>query len=61
MTSDRYILKFEIPVPADPAVRQAYLDLGWYELPGAFDEPPYLKWSHGRGSPKHPGKDQDGD
>lgn len=55
----RKIISFEVPVPADPAVKQAYLDLGWYELPGVFDDAPYLKWSHAKGSPRHPGDDDE--
>lgn len=48
------ILKFEIPVPADARLLQAYLDLGWSRLRGLFGEPDYLKWSHGKGSPQRP-------
>lgn len=46
------IHEFEIPLPADPAVLAAYESLGWYRL----DNPPRLKWSHARGSPRHPGE-----
>lgn len=45
------IIAFEIPVPASSALRQQYLDLGWYEL----TDPPRLKWSFASGSPRHPG------
>jgi hypothetical protein len=51
------ILKFEIPLPPEDEV-QAYLDMGWYRLPGLLSgEPDYLKWSYGKGSPRHPGDD----
>lgn len=47
--------QFEIPVPANPALLAAYEALGWYRL----DDPPRLKWSHARGSPRHPGEAHD--
>lgn len=47
----------EIPVPEDPELRQAYIDLGWIQLPGLFGGQPYLKWAKvGLGTPQYPGE-----
>lgn len=45
------IIHNEIPVPSDAELLKQYLALGWYQL----NDPPRLKWSFGRGSPRHPG------
>lgn len=47
-----YLTNFEIPVPADSELLKEYLGMGWYQL----NDPPRLKWSYARGSPRHPGE-----
>lgn len=45
--------EYEIPVPEDSALLAEYKALGWYRL----DDPPRLKWSFARGTPRHPGEE----
>lgn len=46
----------KIDMPDDPAVKAAYLELGWIELRGVFEGEPYLKWPFDLRSPEHPGQ-----